>query len=103
MVDCVAALRPGGVLVVIVPNRFDARQMIPSWRAANHWIPPEHINYFTPRSLRRTLEQLDLEVRSFGFSALERADWKYWPRATGERLGVFPWGLNVYGRLRAAP
>jgi SAM-dependent methyltransferase len=93
---CANALRPGGALVVIVPNRYDVRQVMPRWRAANHWIPPEHINYFTARRLRRTLEGLGLTVRPFGFSALDRADWKYWPRAVGERLGIFPFGLNVY-------
>jgi SAM-dependent methyltransferase len=100
LTDCAGALRPGGILVVIVPNRYDARQLIPAWRDANQWIPPEHINYFTPRSLRRTLGQLNLEVRPFGFAALEAADLKYWPRAACERLGLFPFGLNFYGRLR---
>lgn len=94
---CSAALRPGGVLVVIVPNRHDARQLVPRWRDARHWIPPEHINYFTARSLRRTLESLGLAVRPFGFAALGREDWKYWPRALGEHVGIFPFGLNVYG------
>lgn len=100
--SCVHALRPEGILVVIVPNRHDIRQLIPRWRESNHWIPPEHINYFTPASLRRTLGQLNLEVHPFGFGALEFADWKYWPRALGEKVGLFPFGLNFYGRLRPA-
>lgn len=95
--DCVGALCPGGVLVVIVPNRYDARQLVPRWRDANHWIPPEHINYFTARSLRRALQGMGLTVRPFGFAALDRSDAKYWPRALGEQLRIFPFGLNVYG------
>jgi SAM-dependent methyltransferase len=94
--DCAEALAPGGTLVVIVPNRYDVRQVVPRWRKANHWIPPEHINYFTAGSLRRALERLGLTVHPFGFAALDRADWKYWPRAAGERLGLFPFGINVY-------
>lgn len=94
------SVRTGGAVVVIVPNRFDVRQAIPRWRDANHWIPPEHINYFTPSSLRRTLEALGLDVHPFGFAALGWRDVRYWPRALGERLGVFPFGLNVYGVRR---
>jgi SAM-dependent methyltransferase len=100
LADCAEALRPGGILVVIVPNRYDIRQLIPAWRDANHWIPPEHVNYFTPRSLRRTLGRLNLDARPFGFAALGAADLKYWPRAAAERLGLYPFGLNFYGRLR---
>jgi SAM-dependent methyltransferase len=95
--DCASVLRPGGVLVVIVPNRRDVRQVIPSWRRANHWIPPEHINYFTPGSIRRTMERAELDVQPFGFAALDRTEYKYWPRAALERVGLFPFGLNYYG------
>ena len=71
--SCVGALRPGGILVVIVPNRHDVRQLVPKWRDTNHWIPPEHINYFTPSSLRQVLGRLNVEVRPFGFAALDTA------------------------------
>ena len=91
------ALRPGGLLVVIVPNRWDVRQVIPRWRDANHWIPPEHINYFTPRVLGHVLSRMRLDVRPFGFAALGRDDWRYWPRAVLERIGVYPFGINMYG------
>jgi SAM-dependent methyltransferase len=97
-----AALTPGGHLVVIVPNRHDLRQVVPQWRRANHWIPPEHINYFTAASLRRALEGLGHQVRPFGFRALRTEDWRYGPRAVGEVLGIHPFGLNVVSR-RSTP
>jgi SAM-dependent methyltransferase len=99
LTDGANALRPGGVLVVIVPNRYDIRQALPSWRDSNHWIPPEHINYFSPASLRAMFARLGIESRPFGFKALTAHDWKYWPRAALEQVRVFPFGLNVYGRV----
>ena len=97
--DCRSCLAPAGVLVVIVPNRRDIRQVVPNWRDANHWIPPEHINFFTARSLKVALEDLGLSVRPFGFAALDMHDWRYWPRAALEQIGCFPFGLNMYGTL----
>lgn len=60
-----ARLAPGGVLCVQVPNDFNLLQgavratlKTPAW-----WVaPPYHVNYFTFRSLRRTLGRCDLEV-----------------------------------------
>jgi SAM-dependent methyltransferase len=94
---CVGALRPGGLLVVIVPNCHDVRQIAPSWRRINHWIPPEHINYFTSQSLTKIMRDVGLRPRPFGFKALGAQDFKYWPRAILELLRVFPFGLNMYG------
>lgn len=93
--DC---LRPGGVMVVVVPNRWDARQLNPSWRTAKDWNPPDHINYFSATSLRRLLEEVGLEVEPFAFRALGPLDWPYVPRAAFEKLGLYPFGLNVFGR-----
>jgi SAM-dependent methyltransferase len=95
--DSASSLTPGGHLVIIVPNRNDVRQLIPSWRDKNHWIPPDHINYFTARGLRRVLRSLDLEPHPFGFRAIEpRKDWRYLPRALSEMVAVYPFGLNIY-------
>lgn len=101
LTDAIQSLRPGGVLVVIVPNRWDIRQLRPGWRYSDHWIPPEHINYFTARTLRRILKSLGLQVHPFGFKALGLADWRYWPRAALELVGTYPFGLNVYGTKAA--
>ncbi|MBT2300804.1 class I SAM-dependent methyltransferase [Variovorax paradoxus] len=94
---CTEALRPGGVLVVIVPNRHDVRQLIPSWRDREHWIPPEHINYFTASSLAWAMQCAGVRPHPFGFAALGVRDIKYWPRALLELVRVYPFGLNMYG------
>jgi SAM-dependent methyltransferase len=98
--EAVATLRPGGTVVVIVPNRYDARRFIPSWRDANHWIPPDHINYFTKRHLLGALRQCAVvNVKPFGIGALTHSrDWKYLPRALFEHVSIYPFGLNVYGK-----
>jgi SAM-dependent methyltransferase len=98
MMQAASVLRPDGVLVVIVPNRHDVRQFVPAWRDANHWIPPEHVNYFTPASLRVAFERVGLRAHPFGFTALALDDWRYWPRAALEVVGIYPFGLNMFGR-----
>ena len=53
-------LAPGGIICVVVPNDYnpiqnaarDACELAPWWLA-----PPHHINYFTPETLKRSLEQ----------------------------------------------
>jgi SAM-dependent methyltransferase len=99
---CAQALKPDGILIVIVPNRRDVRQVIPSWRDREHWIPPEHVNYFTASSLARAMRGVGVRPRPFGFTALGRQDMKYWPRALLESVGVYPFGLNFYG-TRSVP
>ncbi len=52
-------LRPGGRLLVVVPNDYNPLQ--DALRKSGHapwWIaPPHHLNYFDPPSLRRVLER----------------------------------------------
>ena len=89
-------LKPGGMLVVIVPNRSDVRALSPSWRSRNLWIPPDHINYFAASDLRRIFSKLGLRMRPFGFEALGKDDWRYAPRALLESVGISLLGHNVY-------
>ena len=59
-------IRPGGVLVIDVPNEFNAFQVagqavhgLPEW-----WVaPPAHLNYFSGSTLRALLEANGFEVR----------------------------------------
>ena len=79
LADAVATLRRGGLAVVIVPNRDDLRQAVPSWRDARHWIPPDHINYFSMTDVKRMFAHCGLDAQPFGFRALTMSDYRYFP------------------------
>jgi SAM-dependent methyltransferase len=96
LADAVATLSPGGLAVVIVPNRDDLRQAVPSWRDARHWIPPDHINYFSMTDVKRMFAHCGLDAQPFGFHALTMGDYRYFPRATLETMKIFRLGHNVY-------
>lgn len=68
-------VRPGGLLVVTVPNDFNPLQNIvhdvlekPQW-----WVAPlQHLNYFTPESLAKCMERQGLTpVKTTGSFPLE--------------------------------
>ena len=96
LADAVASLRAGGLAIVIVPNRDDLRQMVPSWRDARHWIPPDHINYFSMTDVQRMFANCGLKARPFAFHALSVRDYRYFPRAVLETLGISVLGHNVF-------
>jgi SAM-dependent methyltransferase len=96
LADAVATLSPGGLAVVIVPNRDDLRQALPNWRDARHWIPPDHINYFSMSDVKRMFAHCGLDARPFGFQALTMRDYRYFPRALLETMKIFRLGHNVH-------
>jgi 2-polyprenyl-3-methyl-5-hydroxy-6-metoxy-1,4-benzoquinol methylase len=58
-------LRPGGMLVVDVPNEFnDFQTAADAEHSLNQWwvCPPNHINYFSASTLKSTLERLGYKV-----------------------------------------
>lgn len=59
-------LRPGGLLLINTPNSgsFLARLLGTGWHLL---VPPEHLHYFTPKSLALLLEQLGFEVLKISF------------------------------------
>jgi SAM-dependent methyltransferase len=93
------ALRTGGVLVVIVPNRHDVRRFHPPWRSRHYWQPHCHINYFSPRDLRRLFAAHGMRPRYFGFEAVGgfSDDASLLPRVIADRVGLHLLGLNAYG------
>lgn len=96
--EAVRALAPGGVLVVIVPNRQDIRAFSPKWRDRHLWIPPDHINYFDRGDIFGLMQRQGLSVKSFGPKPLRPTkDWKFMPRAMAEMAGLSLFGHNVYG------
>lgn len=54
-------LRPGGILYITTPNfgSVSRRALKADWSVLNY---PEHLNYFTPRSLENALEKAGLQV-----------------------------------------
>jgi SAM-dependent methyltransferase len=96
LADAVKTLNGGGLAVVIVPNRNDLRQMVPSWRDARHWIPPDHINYFSMSDVRRMFAYCGLQATPFGFHALTARDYRYFARAVLETAKISLLGHNVY-------
>ena len=95
----VSALSPGGLLVVIVPNVRDVRQLHPRWRNRHHWQPHCHINYFSSRDLMRLYRRHGMRSRFFGPRG---ADWRMLPRVVMDQLGLHAFGLNCYGVKPAA-
>ena len=57
----VQALKPGGVVMVIVPNDFSALQAKAALGKGDYWLHPTHVNYFTPDSLNNLLRRVGLE------------------------------------------
>jgi SAM-dependent methyltransferase len=96
-----AALNPGRILIVIVPNAEDIRGRSRAWRDKHLWIPPDHINYFAGRDIDRLFSNIGMKARRFRFEPIALSEWKFFPRAIAETLGLSILGHNVYG-IKAA-
>ncbi len=59
-------LRPGGRLIVLVPNAasVERRKFGPMWDA---WDVPRHIHHFSPTSLRRLLGDFDISLTQLSY------------------------------------
>jgi SAM-dependent methyltransferase len=61
LAELMRILRPGGLLLADVPNYHT----IPVWLNRDDFLlntPPQHINYFTPKTLRRLIESAGFTV-----------------------------------------
>jgi 2-polyprenyl-3-methyl-5-hydroxy-6-metoxy-1,4-benzoquinol methylase len=69
-------LQPGGIYVVVVPNRAWLRY--DRWLALHTQEQPVDDHWFTPEELRRVVEQAGFTVESVrGIWALFRGDWRH--------------------------
>jgi SAM-dependent methyltransferase len=93
-----AALKPGGALIVIVPNLHDVRQLRRAWRERHHWQPHCHINYFSSDHLERMFARHGLALRYFGLEAFggRGDDLELLPRVLLDSVGMRLFGLNAY-------
>jgi SAM-dependent methyltransferase len=63
---CRERLRPGGRIIVKVPNYASLNRRLRGARWCGfRW--PDHVNHFTPRTLRAMVRQAGLEVERMGF------------------------------------
>jgi SAM-dependent methyltransferase len=94
-------LGSGGVMVVLVPNLWDIRQLIPSWRENHHWMTHIHINYFTVKDLKYLFADNQMKLYFFGFNTLSLShDLPFILRVLPDVLGIHLLGLNCYGVKR---
>lgn len=66
MAEISRTMAPGGVAVIKVPNYSAVMRPIMGLEWSGFRFP-DHVNYFTPGSLRRMIEDVGMEVRRFGF------------------------------------
>lgn len=98
-----ASLREAGLLIVVVPNVRDIRQLHRRWRTRHHWQPHCHINYFSARDLAALFARHGLSFRFFGLEAVGGFgdDIELVPRILADAVGLHLFGLNCYGVKRA--
>ena len=91
-------LRPAGVFVADCPNRHGLTLRVIG-SAAYVVMPPEHVTYFSHRSLRHLLESAGLRVDKLGSNTVYVNDWvRFLVRPAGEREARRS-HLAWYGRL----
>lgn len=87
---CAEILRPGGRVVVAVPN-FESWQSRALRAAWFHLDPPRHLTHFSERSLRRLLETADFRVERIRYTSWEHDPYG-WVQSALNALG-FPANL----------
>jgi SAM-dependent methyltransferase len=92
--DAILSLKAGGFVVLIVPNRYDLRRFVSSWRRVHYWQPACHINMFCYSALRRLTNYAGAELRPFGVSSLRGVKTKgVYLKTTLDYFGCFVGGL----------
>lgn len=81
-------VRPGGWLYLTTPNfgSLSRRLLRNRWRAISY---PEHLNYFTPQSLRAMVERSGLRCHEVRTSGLSVSDLMAGRAASGSKPGRF--------------
>jgi len=87
---CARLLRPGGTLIVEVPN-LDSWQFQFTREHWEHLLVPRHIGQFTPETMRSALERVQLRMQDISYVSLEY-DPHSWLQSTLNKMG-FPQNL----------
>ncbi|MEW5984290.1 MAG: class I SAM-dependent methyltransferase [Acidobacteriota bacterium] len=90
--QCVAALRPGGILYIYVPNYDSASRLLMGKDAHFIW-PTHHLTYYTPMTARTFLERHGLRVELVQTEGLDIADYVW------QRQEVFGEDMTVLERV----
>lgn len=92
--DCLACLKPGGALIVAVPNNDGFLKFAPDTPLN---LPPHHVGHWSPKSLRALGDVLSLRVEAIEEEPLREFGWyqqvmegRYLPRR---------WQRSLYYRL----
>lgn len=94
----VKVLSKKGILIVIVPNFHDIRQLKLSWRKRHLWQPSCHINYFTSYHLQKLFRENNISFYPFGLSSLDLGqDWLFVPKVFLDSINIYKLGLYCYG------
>jgi SAM-dependent methyltransferase len=91
-----SALNAGGILIAITPNVNDIRALSPDWQKRHLWVPPDHINFFAAKDIEAMFARTRMVPKRFKFDPLTLQDWKFYPRALAETVGLSVFGHNVY-------
>lgn len=91
--SCIKVLRPGGTLLIGVPNNDSFLRFDP-----DNWLnqPPHHMGLWTRRSLTALADITKLDVCAFEAEPLTETDWY---QAVMERRYLGPWRRRIYFRL----
>ena len=91
--------RPGGLLLLTTPNfgGLSRRRLGLRWRV----IDPEHVGYFTPRTLRSALREAGYTRPQIRSRSLDISTWSR-PRASAERETIARFDPQASAELRDA-
>ncbi len=91
-------LNKDGMLIVIVPNFHDIRQLKESWKKRHFWQPSCHINYFTSYHLHKLFQEQNINFYPFGLSSLDlKKDWLFVSKVFLDAINIYKLGLYCYG------
>jgi len=91
-------LRPSGIYIADCPNRYGVTMRVIG-ASAYVVMPPEHLTYFSHRSLRRLLESSGLEIERLASNTIYINDWVRFLGKPAEETQAREQHLSWYSRF----